>query len=186
MPGWRNREMSTFSTCSHWWCRRWNKVSLPLVLFTLRHNVVTNTSFTSSSSSVMTCHLLSLIFIYSVKNCKIKVEGCHNWDKTRGKSCNTCTNLAALISIILQLTAIQGVPSNRWIFIVCQWSPASERAKRPPVERLTDDCWGKTRVDCSTARLTDRQASRSWRRPFPCKFYCSSLLQVVILAACKF
>jgi len=33
-------------------------------------------------------------------------------------------------------------------------SPASERAKRPPDERLTDNCGGKTRVDGSTAGPT--------------------------------
>jgi len=38
---------------------------------------------------------------------------------------------------------------------------ASKRAKRPPDERLMDECGGKTRMDGSTAGSTDRHASRA-------------------------
>jgi len=46
-------------------------------------------------------------------------------------------------------------------------------AKRPPDERLTDDCGGKTRENGWNAGPTDRQAWLAWapRINFPCKFY---------------
>jgi len=81
-----------------------------------------------------------------------------NYDKTCKKSRKICTSCAALVSIVL-----------------CVYNTMRELAScsqsQPTVQSMVSAHWVVS-ADCSR-NVTLRQASRTWRRPFPCNFYFS-------------